>query len=260
MSFDPVALVERAFAPARPGVEAWLDEIGSGVIDAVAPEGVGGVVWLEGAPPRPLRAAVCDLNDNEPPWALPGLSTVRASGVEIRWVVTAVGPHRAAFAAVSARLVCSDDARQRLWRYLAVHLAYGLLEAVGHRMRGRPLGEAAHDLAVWRRVLSGRWRFVERRAAAGGVHVVAEELPRGEVGLTQRQRQVAFYASLGCSNKEVGYHLGLAENTVSAHLQRAMEKMGISSRTELVRVAGRVTAGAEVALMASPRTSGVLRR
>lgn len=258
MTFDPVAIVERAFSPSKAGVEAWVDEVGRAVREAVVLQGGAGCTWINDGAPRRVSDAdeACAV---DPPWSSPGLSTASVGGGELRWVVTPPGPLQVAFAALSVSTLPPDDARRRLWRYLAVHLALGLLEAADHGLVSRPLRDAAEELAVWRRVLIGVWRFVEHRAAAGYLHVVAEECPAADGRLTRRQRQVAFYASLGCSNKEIGYHLALAENTVSAHLQRAMAKMGITDRSELVRLAGRVTANAEVSLTAGPRISGVIR-
>jgi DNA-binding NarL/FixJ family response regulator len=48
---------------------------------------------------------------------------------------------------------------------------------------------------------------------------------------------VAF-AALGHTNKLIAYELGLAVPTVAGHLRRAMDKLGLDSRSELIRVAG----------------------
>jgi DNA-binding NarL/FixJ family response regulator len=52
-------------------------------------------------------------------------------------------------------------------------------------------------------------------------------------GLSMRERQVAEFAGLGRSAKEIGYLLGVAPPSVENSLRRAQEKLGLSSRLEL---------------------------
>lgn len=66
--------------------------------------------------------------------------------------------------------------------------------------------------------------------------------------LTSRQRQVVFYASLGLSTKETAYALGLAENTISAHLSAGLARLGIASRAALIRMSGDLASEALLAL------------
>lgn len=55
--------------------------------------------------------------------------------------------------------------------------------------------------------------------------------------LTRRQRQVLFYAAVGWSLKQIAYALGLAsEGSVSGHLRKALDTIGLRSRVELIRV------------------------
>jgi DNA-binding NarL/FixJ family response regulator len=56
----------------------------------------------------------------------------------------------------------------------------------------------------------------------------------GEVLLTSREEQVVALVSDGLSNRDVANELGLSENTVKKYLFRIFEKLGISSRVELV--------------------------
>ena len=57
---------------------------------------------------------------------------------------------------------------------------------------------------------------------------------------------------------EIGYALGLADNTVSAHLNRALDRLGLRSRTELVTLATQVAA--DFARRTAPRGCVVMKR
>ena len=52
--------------------------------------------------------------------------------------------------------------------------------------------------------------------------------------LTKRENDVAKLVAQGFSNREIAHELGLSEHTVSNYLFRSYEKLGISSRVELV--------------------------
>ncbi|XVU28680.1 LuxR C-terminal-related transcriptional regulator [Actinoplanes sp. CA-054009] len=57
---------------------------------------------------------------------------------------------------------------------------------------------------------------------------------RGE--LTAQEAEVARLVAAGCSNREVGQQLFISQNTVQYHLGKVFRKLGIRSRTQLVRV------------------------
>jgi len=58
---------------------------------------------------------------------------------------------------------------------------------------------------------------------------------QGEVqGLTRRELQVVQYAAQGFTNKAIAEELHLSEHTVKNYLFRAFEKLGVSSRIELL--------------------------
>jgi DNA-binding NarL/FixJ family response regulator len=57
---------------------------------------------------------------------------------------------------------------------------------------------------------------------------------RGEILLTSREEQVVALVTDGLSNRNVANELGLSEHTVKKYLFRIFEKLGISSRVELV--------------------------
>jgi len=57
---------------------------------------------------------------------------------------------------------------------------------------------------------------------------------KGRKLLTPREEQVVALVADGLSNREVGTELGLTEHTVKKYLFRIFDKLGISSRVELV--------------------------
>jgi len=52
--------------------------------------------------------------------------------------------------------------------------------------------------------------------------------------LTKRERDVAFLLADGLSNREIAHKLFLTEHTVGNYLFRIYNKLGVSSRVELV--------------------------
>jgi two-component system response regulator DesR len=83
-------------------------------------------------------------------------------------------------------------------------------------------------------------------AAGGGLYidpVLAAELasrrPEGTKQLSERERQVLRMLAEGGSYAEIGASLFLAPDTVRAHAQRAMTKLGARTRTQAVAVAMR---------------------
>jgi DNA-binding CsgD family transcriptional regulator len=53
------------------------------------------------------------------------------------------------------------------------------------------------------------------------------------VELTRREREIALLAADGHTNREIGERLFVSVRTVENHLQRAYEKLGVTSRAEL---------------------------
>lgn len=58
--------------------------------------------------------------------------------------------------------------------------------------------------------------------------------------LTPREREVMALVVTGLLNKQVAGQLGTTEKTIKVHRSRVMEKMGVASLAELVRVVARV--------------------
>lgn len=55
--------------------------------------------------------------------------------------------------------------------------------------------------------------------------------------LTQREAEVAGRVALGELNKEIGFHLGIAESTVKNHIGAIREKLNVHSRVQLALAA-----------------------
>jgi two-component system nitrate/nitrite response regulator NarP len=55
--------------------------------------------------------------------------------------------------------------------------------------------------------------------------------------LSQRERGIVSLVRRGLRNKEIADELGLTEGTVKVHLHKIFEKLGLSSRTELILLA-----------------------
>jgi len=60
---------------------------------------------------------------------------------------------------------------------------------------------------------------------------------RGWAALTESELAVVRLVTEGFTNREVAERLYVSPNTVSSHLRRAFEKLGINSRVALTRMA-----------------------
>lgn len=73
-----------------------------------------------------------------------------------------------------------------------------------------------------------------RTVAAGGSVFTQDQLQKGLVTLTPRERQVVRLAMDGLSNKEIGARLGSSPKTIETHLTGIYERYGIAGgRIEL---------------------------
>src|SRR5688572_20639417 len=81
-------------------------------------------------------------------------------------------------------------------------------------------------------VLAGKTYLAPTAAAK-----LAEGVTR--VQLTPRELATLRLMAYGRSNKEIALELGISERTVKTHLGHLFEKLGVTSRTEAVKVAAR---------------------
>jgi DNA-binding CsgD family transcriptional regulator len=90
---------------------------------------------------------------------------------------------------------------------------------------------------AWTGLVSCRWTLVDHFEAAGRRYVLARrnDVPVEDISaLTAREQQALNYAVLGHSNKLIGYEMGISSSTVGVLLHRASQKLGTSTRDELV--------------------------
>ncbi len=98
-------------------------------------------------------------------------------------------------------------------------------------------------LAFWTAMVAGQWTLVERTDSDGKRFLIARRNAPGthrHPALSARERSVLERASYGSSLRFIAYELGLAESTVSETLNRAMTKLGIRSRSELIELYGAI--------------------
>jgi DNA-binding CsgD family transcriptional regulator len=89
----------------------------------------------------------------------------------------------------------------------------------------RRAGQARHAAALEQKAV----RLLARcEGAATPVQIIT-----ARVRLTPGELDAAVQAAAGRSNKQIASHMRLSVRTVESHLQRAYEKLGVSSRHEL---------------------------
>lgn len=119
----------------------------------------------------------------------------------------------------------------------ALSLAARAVEAARGKLRR---AEPAQALQTWRALVEGRWSVVDFVDTDGKRFLVArvnEPTPSANArGLTKREHQIAALVGRGHSNKLIAYDLGLGEGTVASYLRRVIEKLGVSSRGEVIQL------------------------
>lgn len=97
--------------------------------------------------------------------------------------------------------------------------------------------EPTEALRLWEGLVRGKWSLIDWFDTDGRRFVLAKpNAPRirDPRGLTEREAQVATYASLGEPSKIIGYRLGLSPTYVSRLLGNAMRKLGVKTQAQLV--------------------------
>ena len=192
-------------------------------INAYDPSGVG--VWI-GAP-SPKRVLLASRQRLE----FGRLSSHLASAFRLRQHVASI---EALLSPAGKVMHAEGRAKQLGARATLIAASKAIERARGKLRRDDP--ETA--LGSWRALVSARWSVVDHFDSDGKRYLVArtnDPLARGPETLTERERQLLEYASLGRTNKEIAYELGVAASTVRVLLARAGKKLGAKSRAELVR-------------------------
>ena len=81
---------------------------------------------------------------------------------------------------------------------------------------------------------------LERDSKARTVREEREHIHRRLESLTPREYEILTYVITGMLNKQIAYTLKISEKTVKVHRARVMDKMGVDSVAELVRLTEKV--------------------
>ena len=108
------------------------------------------------------------------------------------------------------------------------------------RVRSSYRGElGSQGLTIWKGLLEGRWSLAEVFDTDGRqFFVLRKNAPHvdGPTSLTEREQQIVTYAAVADTNQIIAYELGISPSTVSTLLGRAMKKLGVDSRADLIRL------------------------
>jgi len=159
-------------------------------------------------------------------------------------------PTWALAAAARCRALVSDDADAEGEFAEAVRLYHdanrpfgaartGLLFGEHLRRNRRPVEAREHlraALEIFERLGAVPWADRARTELRAAGETTRTRDPDALAGLTPQELQVAQFAGQGLSNKEIAAQLLLSPRTVEYHLRKVFQKLGISSRTELIRL------------------------
>jgi DNA-binding NarL/FixJ family response regulator len=94
---------------------------------------------------------------------------------------------------------------------------------------------ARHDFWLPRAMLARAFsESQELRAGSALPLAAAREGDRTLTQLTMRERQILHLVRRGLTNKEVGRHLGIEEDTVKKHLRNMYAKLGVHRRAQML--------------------------
>jgi DNA-binding CsgD family transcriptional regulator len=106
------------------------------------------------------------------------------------------------------------------------------------RARGPLRGDAPERaVAEWKGLVAARWTLLEHFEKGGRRYLLARKndpIVPDFARLSERERQVVAFASLGHQNKLIAYELGIATSTVGVLLSRAMKKLGVPTRARMI--------------------------
>ena len=114
--------------------------------------------------------------------------------------------------------------------YVRAALAAGV---AGYLLKTTPSDELIHSI----RVACEGFAFLDRVPSGRGEKAPAVDSRVGGAKLTGREQEVVRLVARGRSNKAIAHQLGISPRTVEGHLNHVFEKVGSTSRTELVHYA-----------------------
>ena len=109
-------------------------------------------------------------------------------------------------------------------------------------------GPAMEPREVWAALVEGRLGIASRGAEEERRYVLFENAPESYAlhALSRAELDVLAHAIRGTPTKVMAYSLGRSSSTVSSRLASAASKMGVGSRTELVRIAALLSRDANI--------------
>jgi DNA-binding NarL/FixJ family response regulator len=110
-------------------------------------------------------------------------------------------------------------------------------------------------LTTFERLGAARWAERARSELRASGETARKRDPTTRAELTPQELQIASFVAEGLSNKDVATQLFLSPRTIDAHLRNVFAKLGLTSRTQLVRA---LRSDQETAVAAS--TSSALSR
>jgi len=122
---------------------------------------------------------------------------------------------------------------------MALMAVAGLRERLHPRRPYEPpaLRAGPAEESVWKRLCTGALRLVAQVDRDGRRYVVLLEAERaGRRALTPVEARIAALCGRALANKEIAYELSITETSVENHLSRALRKLGLATRTDLVRL------------------------
>lgn len=169
--------------------------------------------------------------------------------------------------------VTEIDVRKRPRQKVEVTLldTYGELDSLGDRVRslGSDRSNGAivvfsfsdQPVAVRRAMRAGAQGFISKavqrqhiidgiKTAARGERVIltqrsqhsqmdeALRWPGRDLGLTERESEILSLLATGMTNRELGIHLYVSENTIKTHLRSLYAKLGVRNRAQAASLAG----------------------
>jgi len=115
-----------------------------------------------------------------------------------------------------------------------------ILKAIDAGCHGYVPKSSAHTslLEAIRVVITGE-QYLHPKAASALVDSIRKKRSRFELleTLSERELDVIKFIAMGFTSREIGLRLNISPKTVDTYRQRAMEKLGINQRPELIRFA-----------------------
>jgi FixJ family two-component response regulator len=113
---------------------------------------------------------------------------------------------------------------------------YGSIDAAVGAMRGGAVDFLTKPVDMTK-LLSALDRAISRDIAHLSMASRVAEATRRVGSLTEREREVLKFVTIGLLNKQIAGEMEISEKTVKVHRGRVMEKMQVRSVAELVRLA-----------------------